>query len=154
MSHFPHFPPLLPLFPSTYPPSFLQSVQLDAQDPQGNTPLHMAAANGHVAVTRLLLKAGARHSPMNVRHETPLHVASKWGTLWVVETLLACGASVLTQTLEGASPLHLANNPETARLLIAKKADVKCEEMEMEMEGKGKGKVKGKGKGILVDECH
>ena len=42
----------------------------------GNTPLHLAAANGHATCVRLLLEKGANLTSRNSVGETPLHVSA------------------------------------------------------------------------------
>jgi ankyrin repeat protein len=40
-------------------------VNIDAQDNEGNTPLHVAATNGHGRIVRLLMDHGADSSIIN-----------------------------------------------------------------------------------------
>ena len=54
----------------------------------GNTPLHMAAANGHVAIVEKLLQHKAEHHIVNQAANTALHWASANGHDKVVEVLL------------------------------------------------------------------
>ncbi|XP_023313599.1 ankyrin-1-like isoform X2 [Trichogramma pretiosum] len=49
-------------------------VQIDAQDVNGNTPLHMAATNGYRNLVRLLLRQGANPNTVNGRGTTALHM--------------------------------------------------------------------------------
>ena len=48
---------------------------LDAQDKEGNTPLHLATENNHVQVIQELLGAGASSSILNGVGQGPIHVA-------------------------------------------------------------------------------
>ena len=61
---------------------------IDCTDDHQNTPLHMAAANGHVDIVSLLLKCGADPSKRNEKGNTPLHWAASNGQQAVVEVLL------------------------------------------------------------------
>ena len=61
---------------------------IDCTDNHENTPLHMAAANGHVDVVSLLLKCGANPSKRNEKGNTPLHWAASNGQQAVVNVLL------------------------------------------------------------------
>ena len=55
-----------------------------------NTALHMASANGHVQVVKMLLGVqGINVSPVNDTGNTPLHYASLNGKREVVELLIA-----------------------------------------------------------------
>lgn len=62
-----------------------------SRDSRGNTPLHMAAANGHAELTQLLLQAGADVSATNSAGNTPLHWASTNGRDETVRILLQSG---------------------------------------------------------------
>jgi len=76
---------------------------------EGNTALHMAAANGHVDAVQLLLQCGADASRTNQAGNTPLHWAAANGHQNVVDLILqqdqkvdvlqqnAFGRSVLTE---------------------------------------------------------
>ena len=44
-------------------------------DKEGNSPLHLAAREGHADVTRLLVLTGANVAAVNKRGDTPLQLA-------------------------------------------------------------------------------
>lgn len=76
------------------------------------TPLHSAVANRDpdtaLALTRLLLKHGAK---VNVAQEggwTPLHQAAAHGQVAVLELLLARGANPSSLSADGRTPVELA----------------------------------------------
>lgn len=70
----------------------------DAQDNYGNTPLHLAAGNGHVDMTKALLDRGASLEIHNhVANFSALHVAASKGYKEVVALLLAKGSRLETR---------------------------------------------------------
>ncbi|CAB0029932.1 unnamed protein product [Trichogramma brassicae] len=50
------------------------TVMIDSADSSGNTPLHWAVANGHIALARVLLKRRAHPNLANGDGDGPLHV--------------------------------------------------------------------------------
>ena len=48
-------------------------------DEEGDIPLICAAANGHMAVVRVLLESGAKAEGANNFHRTALHTAARHG---------------------------------------------------------------------------
>ena len=57
-----------------------------------DTPLHLAALNGHTKVAELLIKSGAHLNPKNKGSMTPLHAAAAKGHTKVAELLIKSGA--------------------------------------------------------------
>ena len=77
-------------------------------DESKETPLHLAAREGHLRVVRQLVRAGA---PLNVEDAsgaTPLQRAARGGHAWVVWWLLRRGASYRVPDSLGRLPLHYA----------------------------------------------
>lgn len=74
----------------------------------GRTALHMASANGHVDVMRVLLEAGA---DINARARdsgsTPLHDAVLARGIKAVPLLLAAGADSSVRNADGETPIRL-----------------------------------------------
>ncbi|KAF8396250.1 hypothetical protein HHK36_017865 [Tetracentron sinense] len=69
-------------------------VSLDSKDSQGRTALHMAAANGHLAIVEYLISNGVDLNALNVEKNTPLHWACLNGHIEVVKKLILAGANV------------------------------------------------------------
>jgi hemoglobin len=92
----------------------------DVNTPAGaedQTPLHMAARRGNLAVAQVLLGAGAALEARDKKGETPLRRAVNCGHLEFVSLLLAHGADVNTRDRHGRTPLQAARRPEMVALL-------------------------------------
>jgi uncharacterized protein len=98
----------------------ISPIGLPTRGHYGDTPLHVAAIRGDVAMIRALLDAGAE---INVNGElgyTPLHEAVEQGHAEAVRVLVERGASKDVLTEDGQSPLEtaaLSGDAEITRLL-------------------------------------
>jgi ankyrin repeat protein len=72
------------------------------------TPLHLAAWNGHMDAAKLLLANKPDVNARDNRGETPLHLAALKGHKDVAELLLAKEADVNARNNDGYTPLQLA----------------------------------------------
>ena len=68
----------------------------------GNTPLHLAAINGHALCIDRLAERRADVNATNVLHATPLHLAAINGHRSCIERLLARGADRSIRNVRGA----------------------------------------------------
>lgn len=73
-----------------------------------STPLHDAAANGHVEGVQNLVRAGADVNARDEQGRTPLHLAATHGHGQTAEALLALDADVGAVDLEGRAPRYYA----------------------------------------------
>lgn len=74
--------------------------------PKGYTPLHCAANNGKLQMTRWLMAKGANvNASMEPYGVTPLHMAAMQGQTEIVAELLAHGADVNARSRAGETPL-------------------------------------------------
>ena len=72
----------------------------------GDTPLHLAARNGHKDVVHLLLDNGVEPDLYTKYGMTPLHIAALIGHIDVVQLLLDRGAKPNIQCQNGSTPLQ------------------------------------------------
>jgi len=100
---------------------------INLKDQTGNTPLHIAALNGSVAIAELLLSKAADIDAVNTQLNTPLHLAIINGKDEVSKLLIEKGSDLTKQNVVGKTPLHLTvrhNRKAIAELLIAKGSEI------------------------------
>jgi hypothetical protein len=98
----------------------------NAQDIDGEGPLHAAARGGHVTVVEVLLASGADPGAKAVHGGTPLHAAIDQSQAGAALALLRKGADVNARDAFGRTPLHQAvsqGNRELAAILLDHGAD-------------------------------
>lgn len=97
-----------------------QSILLvDAQDEQGRTALHMAAANGHLDVVQALITAGGNVNAKNVEENSPLHYAALNAHIPVIQELISKGANAASLNRYERTPLDEAIGRNNAAVVDA-----------------------------------
>ncbi|RNF16922.1 ankyrin repeat protein [Trypanosoma conorhini] len=86
----------------------MQTVDLDAADAGGWTPLHYAAERGLTAVVERLLEEGANLNAKDEMRRTPLHLAAAAGHVDVLQLLLKHGAVRGAKNVAGLTALACA----------------------------------------------
>jgi len=105
--------------------------QINVQDVQGFTPLHLASGKGHIEIVEFLLNHGADTESETCTGHTPLMFAAWYardGKYETIKTLLEHGAKVdHKKDGNGSTALHYAamySGKEVINLLISYGADV------------------------------
>ncbi|KAL1277601.1 hypothetical protein QQF64_024274 [Cirrhinus molitorella] len=88
--------------------SLLEGDRKDGSDSNCNTPLHLAARNGHKDIIRLLLKAGIDIN-RTTKAGTALHEAALYGKTEVVRLLLDNGVDVNIRNTYNQTALDIVN---------------------------------------------
>ncbi len=94
-------------------------AKVDGLNNIGETPLMIAAIQGHLEMVKLLHRYGAQINPST--QWTPLSYAASGGFIPVIEYLIQNGADLDKRSINGISPLMMAirqNHPEAALFLI------------------------------------
>lgn len=103
-----------------------RNVNVEARNPQGETPLMMAALKGHLAQARRLIERGAE---VNKPGWTPLHYAATGDTpssLEMVRLMLTHHAYIDAESPNRSTPLMMAaryGSPAVVKLLLEEGAD-------------------------------
>ena len=102
--------------------------------PDAHTPLHWAAACGHLDLARLLLDRGASVKAADRGRMIPLHYAAEYGHADIVALLMERGAPVNAESIPGYTPLLYATlcdwperRTETLRTLLRAGADPRAD---------------------------
>ncbi|XP_034388599.1 protein phosphatase 1 regulatory inhibitor subunit 16B isoform X2 [Cyclopterus lumpus] len=95
-----------------------QGEEVNQQDSQGATLLHIAAASGYVQAAELLLEGGARMDLRDSDGWQPLHAAACWGQMHVAELLVSHGASLNAKTFLDETPIDLCEDEEFRAILL------------------------------------
>ncbi|KAG7203560.1 hypothetical protein KM043_013607 [Ampulex compressa] len=102
------------------------SVVFDGETIEGAPPLWCAAAAGHLALVKLLVKRGAKVNSTTKTNSTPLRAACFDGHYDVVKFLVQHGADIEMANRHGHTCLMIAcyrDHIRIAKLLLALKAD-------------------------------
>jgi len=103
-------------------------VLINTKDADGRTPLHIAAANGSVAMAELLIEKGADLGKKDLFGNTPLHSAVDGDQKNTVEILIAKGAEIDSFNEARHTPFMLAarntGNVDIGRMLLRSGADL------------------------------
>ena len=62
-----------------------ESIDVNAKNEDGQTPLHFAARRGHTETVKYLVEKGADVNAKNKYGQTPLHYAARRGHTEIVE---------------------------------------------------------------------
>ena len=84
------------------------SANIDCQNAQQLTPLHVACTEGHDDCAALLLLRGASVNAVDFDNRTPLYFATYEGHLQAIKEVLKCDADVNLARNGGWLPLHEA----------------------------------------------
>ncbi|KAK1173895.1 protein phosphatase 1 regulatory subunit 16A-like [Acipenser oxyrinchus oxyrinchus] len=91
---------------------------LNVQDDNGTSLLHIAAANGYQRTAELLLEHKARVEVRDSDGWSPLHAASCWGQIQIVELLVANGANLNAKSVLEETPLDVCSDEEVRSRLL------------------------------------
>ncbi|GFO41661.1 ankyrin repeat and sterile alpha motif domain-containing protein 1b, partial [Plakobranchus ocellatus] len=109
--------------------SSLKGVNVNCSDNSGDTPLHLAALNGHLDIVSLLLDCDANPTLLDTQDCSPLHLAAWNGHTEICSELLLSpeGQALLNlQTRDGNTALHFAahhGHTNVLALLLQKGGD-------------------------------
>ena len=82
---------------------------IDAEDKNGNTPLHLSALQGQIESLTVLSEAGADIGAVNSEYETALHFAVLSGNEETIDYLYCHNANPLAKTKRGKTPIDYAH---------------------------------------------
>jgi len=97
----------------------MSGLDIEAQNANASTPLHVAALRGQRAVAQTLLDHGAATDAVNKDGNTPLHEAVLHGETQVAQLLLSSGAQVDATSGAGLQPLALAAQQGDSEMVTA-----------------------------------
>ena len=88
-------------------------LDVNVENGEGNSPLHMLALRGDgVEAIKLLLAHRADPNRKNKKGNTPLHIAAALGLVDTVRTLISAGASPSTENDDGLTPADMSSQNE------------------------------------------
>ncbi|KAK6630921.1 hypothetical protein RUM44_003093 [Polyplax serrata] len=93
-------------------------LDLEYQDYQGATPLHIAAANGYLRVVEYLLDQHVSTDVQDNDFWHPVHAAACWGHIEVLELLVQNGADLNAKTKHDETPADICEDSELRERIL------------------------------------
>ncbi len=87
----------------------MNGADVDAETPEGVTPLIFAVANNRIEAVKALIFHNPNLNKITSASETPLIIAVKNGNTEIAEALIRAGADIDLADRYGATPLHYAS---------------------------------------------
>ncbi|PRP86824.1 Protein F53A10.2, isoform a [Planoprotostelium fungivorum] len=110
-----------------------KGTNVDVKDETGQTPLHIAAYDGHFNIAYLLLSRGADVNSRDQQQWTPLHCSTNQGHLKISSLLLSRGSDPNAVNINRATPFHYVVRSEYSEdlievlhLMMENRADIDC----------------------------
>jgi ankyrin repeat protein len=97
---------------------------INAPDPDGNTPLHVASARGRLIVARMLLDGGAKIDALDRNDKTPLYVALMNGRIQLAKLLVQRGAKLDADAMLHEVARNGVADRDVIRFLVANGGNV------------------------------
>ncbi len=94
-------------------------ININGQDNEGNTPLHLAVKNRNIAMCWELIEAGADLNFLNNTKFTPIMIAVDQGYSTIIDSFIARKIEINKKGICGYTPLHAA--------IVAKKDGDECQ---------------------------
>ena len=99
-------------------------ANVNAPDPDGNMPLHVASVRGRTIVVGMLLDGGAELEARNRDGQTPLYVALMNGRTQLAELMVARGAKIDPDGLLHEVARNGVSDRDVIRFLVASGGDI------------------------------
>ena len=102
-------------------PTLSESANLNYQNEDGNTALHLSCEEGNYKIIELLIKNKCDLNKGNKANKTPLHISVIKGYYDITKMLINAGADVNKIDIEKNTPLHYAcmnDNTEIIKLIL------------------------------------
>eukprot|EP01038_Epipyxis_sp_PR26KG_P008159 gene8159-11043_t len=84
---------------------------INCQDRFGNSPLHLAASGGQLALSKLLVNAGANVNLLNYDHRTAAHYAATNGHAEILSLLNKANSDFMIEDMFGTKVIDIIHNP-------------------------------------------
>ena len=78
------------------------------RDNHGQTPLHLAAKNGHLKVCKTIIKEADDKNPKDNRGMTPFHIAALMGHEKICKLFMSSVDDYNPKTVDGRTPISCA----------------------------------------------
>jgi ankyrin repeat protein len=108
-----------------------KGADIEARNKDKETPLHIAAKEGHTKIVQYLIDKGADKQARAAYYRTPLHLAAERGYIAVVQCLIEKGAGREAKEYCNQTPLHLAarnGHTEVAKYLVKQEANTQAKD--------------------------